>query len=239
MAGRTSAMRRKRGALRKSRAEMKTTSTYNQQQISTIRMVHTFLAGLAPSRLGDLEESIAPYLRFRDAVDRFQKEYFSGICTRKCFTSGNSACCGREGILTFFADVAVSVLLSSREEVDALLEALEGDRGGPNCVYLREEGCLWRLKPVVCEMFLCDEARKHVLEGNAALANRWEGLRRQERLFTLPTQPVLFDELESLFIDAGLESPLMYCHLSPGLLRLKARHGLGGQRSPGRKSCKG
>ncbi len=218
---------------------MKKTSAYNQQQISAIRMVHTYRAGLAPSRLSDLEESIAPYLRFRATVDRFHREYFSGICTRKCFTSGTSACCGREGILTFFADVAVNVLLSSGEDVDALLAALEGDRGGPNCVYLREEGCLWRLKPVVCEMFLCDEARKHVLEGSDILANQWESLRRQERLFTLPTQPVLFDELESLFIDAGLESPLMYCHLSPGLLRLKARHGLDDQRSPGRKNSTG
>lgn len=209
---------------------MMKTSTYNQQQMSAIRMVRTYRAGLAPPRLKALEERIAPYLSFRAAVDRFQKEHFSGICTGKCFTSRTSACCGREGILTFFADVAVNVLLSSMEEVDALLAALEGDRGGPNCVYLRDEGCLWRLKPVVCEMFLCDEARRHVLEGNDALAKQWEGLRRQERLFTLPTQPVLFDDLEDLFIDAGLESPLMYCHLSPGLLRLKARHGRGDQR---------
>jgi hypothetical protein len=32
-----------------------------------------------------------------------------------------------------------------------------------------------------------------------------------------------FDDLEELFLQAGLKSSLMYCHLSPGLLRVKAQ----------------
>jgi hypothetical protein len=37
--------------------------------------------------------------------------------------------------------------------------------------------------------------------------------------------------LEALFIEAGFDSPLMYLHRSPGLLRLKARHCLRTEKS--------
>jgi len=40
-------------------------------------------------------------------------------------------------------------------------------------------------------------------------------------------ESTLHDELENFFIEAGCNSPLMYLHRSPGLLRLKAKHGLG------------
>jgi hypothetical protein len=45
----------------------------------------------------------------------------------------------------------------------------------------------------------------------------------KERQFTWPDKPILFDDLEELFVLAGLKSSLMYCHLSPGLLRVKAQ----------------
>jgi len=35
-------------------------------------------------------------------------------------------------------------------------------------------------------------------------------------------KPILFDDLEELFLQAGLKTLLMYCHLSPGLRRVKA-----------------
>jgi hypothetical protein len=72
-------------------------------------------------------------------------------------------------------------------------------------------------------MFLCDHVKNQILGKDRSLRKRWEGLRRRERLYTWPTRPVLFDELETLFRAAGLDSPLMYFHKSPGLLRLKAR----------------
>ena len=50
---------------------------------------------------------------------------------------------------------------------------------------------------------------------------KWESLKRQRKLFTWPDKPVLFDMLESFFIDAGYNSSLMYMHNSPGLLRVK------------------
>ncbi len=199
-------------------------SEYNRQQKEAILMVRGYLSRLPASRLGWLRQRIRSYLEFRKDVAFFQKKYFADICSQKCFTSSTSACCGREGIITFFADVLINVLLSSDQEVDTLLRTLEGDTGGLNCVYLNESGCLWRCKPIVCEMFLCHHAKNSVLAGNKILSSQWEGLRRRERRYTWPTRAVLFDELEDFFIQAGFDSPLMYLHRSPGLLRLKAQH---------------
>jgi len=208
------------------------TSEYNLQQTEAILMVRKHLAELHNSRLARLKQLIRPYLEFRSDVSRFQTEYFADICSQKCFTSRSSACCGREGIITFFADVVVNVLLSTDKEIDRLSQTLEQDKGGFNCVYLNETGCLWRLKPIVCEMFLCDHAQKNVLSDNDTLSRRWQRFRQQERLYTWPSRPVLFDELESLFLEAGYDSPLMYLHRSPGLLRLKAKHGLVNRKAP-------
>jgi hypothetical protein len=207
-------------------------SDYNGQQTEAILMVCKHLTGLPASQLGWLKQRISSYLEFRADVACYQKEHFANICSEKCFTSRTSACCGREGIITFFADVVINVLLSTNEEIDTLLQTLKQDVGGFNCVYLNETGCLWRLKPIVCEMFLCDHAKKHILAENDFLSRQWEGFRRKERLYTWPTRPVLFDELESFFMEAGFDSPLMYLHRSPGLLRLKAKHITVGPKSP-------
>jgi hypothetical protein len=211
---------------------MRVMSEYNRQQKEAILMVRKHLRGVTAAQLGWLKKRVGPYLKFRADVDRFQNEHFSDICSQRCFTSQTSACCGREGIITFFADVVINALLSTNEEIDKLLQTLEHDTPGMNCVYLNETGCLWRLKPIVCEMFICEQAKKNVLADHDFLIRQWERLRQQERLYTWPTQPVLFDELESLFIETGCDSPLMYLHRSPGLLRLKAKHGLVNGKAP-------
>ncbi|UCF82767.1 MAG: hypothetical protein JSV50_16465 [Desulfobacteraceae bacterium] len=198
-------------------------SEYNRDQIEAFAMVRQYLRSLSRSRSSQIKQWIKPYLRFRDDVAGFQRQHFSEICTQKCFTSQTSACCNREGIATFFADVVINVLLSSDREVDALLDILSQDRGGFKCVYLTENGCLWRLKPIVCEMFLCKHAKDAVLENNDVLGTQWEKFRRRERRYTWPSRPVLFDKLEELFIRAGFDNPLMYFHHSPGLLRVKNR----------------
>ena len=202
-------------------------SEYNQQQMDAILMVRQHLTHLPASKLRWLKQRIKSYMHFRKAVRSFQEEHFSDICSKKCFTSRTSGCCGREGIITFFADVVINVILSTPGQIDALLETLERDTGGFNCVYLNENGCLWLWKPIVCEMFLCDVAKESVLVKSESLASQWSELRRRERMYTWPTRPVLFDELEGFFLNAGFDSPLMYLHKSPGLLRLKAKHGLG------------
>ena len=206
-------------------------SPYNQQQKEALLMVRQHLSGLPLSQLRRLKKRIRSYLGFREAVASFQKTHFDDLCSEKCFTSYTSACCGREGIITFFADVVVNVLLSTQEEIDVLLDILDTDTGGLNCVYLNNTGCIWRVKPIVCEMFLCKHAKNLVLDNNKALQSQWQTFRQRERRYTWPTRPVLFDELEDYFIEAGFDSPLMYLHRSPGLLQLKARHGLGPKQS--------
>jgi len=199
-------------------------SEYNRDQLETNLMVRRHLRNLPRAQIGQLKRRIQPYLRFRADVADFQKQYFSDVCTQKCFASRTSACCGREGIATFFADVVINVLLSSDEEVDFFLQTLSWDRGGFKCVYLTETGCLWRLKPIVCEMFLCEYAKDSVLGKDDSLKARWEELRSREKRYTWPSRAVLFDELEEVFIRAGFDSPLMYFHRSPGLIRVKAKY---------------
>lgn len=201
-------------------------STYNHQQTEALLLVRRHLAALPPAAVEALREEIRPYLEFRARVARFHREHLAGPCARRCFDHGRSDCCGREGILTFFADVVVNVLLSSDAEVGRLLETLAGDPGGDSCVYLAASGCLWRLKPIVCELFLCEDVKEQAFRDDPAARGRWERLREEEHLFTRPTQPVLFDDLECRFREAGLDSPLMYCHHSPGLVRLKKKHGV-------------
>jgi hypothetical protein len=196
---------------------------YNRDQFEAILAVHRYLERLPASAGSDLRRRIAPYLRFREEVAAFQRSYLSELCTAKCFVRRTSACCNREGIAIFFADVVVNTLLSSPAQIEALLSRLTEDRGGPKCVYLTETGCLWRLKPVVCEMFLCDHARQSLMQEDGSLLKAWDGLRAAERRFTWPDRPVLFDLLETVFLKAGHRSPLMYCHRSPGLLRVKAQ----------------
>ncbi|MGD8924477.1 MAG: hypothetical protein PVG64_06060 [Syntrophobacterales bacterium] len=210
---------------------MATVSDYNTQQIEAIRMVRQHLRGLPLAQIRWLRNRIRSYMKFRADVAHFQGKHFADICSQKCFTSQTSACCGREGIITFFADVVINILLSTDKEIDKLLQAIQRDTGGFNCVYLNESGCLWRVKPIVCEMFLCEHAKQNVLDGNNNLGQQWETLRRRERRYTWPNRPILFDDLEALFIEAGFDSPLMYLHRSPGLLRLKARHCLRTEKS--------
>jgi hypothetical protein len=72
-------------------------------------------------------------------------------------------------------------------------------------------------------MFLCRYAKESVLEGDDAISNTWAKLLRREKMYTWPSRPVIFDKLEELFIREGFDSPIMYFHNSPGLLRLKAK----------------
>ena len=199
-------------------------SEYNRDQIEAIQIVRHHLMAISSVDKETLFKKIKPYLQFRKNVAGFQEMHLGDICTEKCFTSQTSACCNREGIAVFFADVVVNSLISSMAELDALEKILIKDQGGFKCVYLMDKGCAWHLKPIVCEMFLCDHAKDKLSGKDVSLMAEWYGLRDQERQYTWPDRPVLFDELEEVFLNAGINSPLMYFHKSPGLLRVKAKH---------------
>jgi len=194
---------------------------YQTEQLQTLRMVRCYLAQISEAERKTLKECLADYLTFRDAVDAFQVNYFRDICNRKCYQSKLSACCSRDGIIIFFADVIINALMAGPAALERLQDVLTHPHEGFKCVFLEHEGCLWRIKPIVCEMFLCDAAEKAVLKENPVARKRWDALGRQKKDYTWPDRPVLFDTLEQICIDAGYTSPLMFLHNSPGLLRVK------------------
>jgi hypothetical protein len=204
---------------------------YQHEQLSTLVMVRRHLDRISRDRRKALESAASEYFAFRKERDIFLQKYFADVCTRKCFQNRLSACCSREGIITFFADMVANALVSSQGDLDRLDRVLRHPNRGVKCIYLGPEGCLWRLKPVVCDRFLCDSARKRVFTEFPRVHQEWKTLKKLEKRYTWPDRPVLFDDLEKLFLDAGYTSPLMYLHNSPGLLRVKRLAGLTGARS--------
>ncbi|HUV50571.1 MAG TPA: hypothetical protein VMW78_06085 [Anaerolineae bacterium] len=198
-------------------------NSYNKEQSDALYMVRRHLSTFSLKQRQQLESEVAGYLDFREEAASFFSTCFSGVCTQKCYKSRLSACCTREGIITFFADVVVNALMSQDSDMDLLLEVLKKPSNEFKCIYLGEKGCMWRLKPIVCEMFLCDHVKKEVFSENPQLEHKWEELKKREKLYTWPDRRVVFDTLESYFIEAGYSSPLMYLHNSPGLLRVKRR----------------
>ena len=196
---------------------------YHKEQTDALSMVHQYITNISSSERKKLESLVADYLLFRNDIDIFLSEHFGNICTKNCYQNNLSACCTREGIITFFADMVINVLVSKQDEIETLLNVLQKPDNGYKCIYLGEDGCLWRVKPIVCEMFLCDPAKKKVFIDNPLAQDKWDELNKRKKLFTWPDRPVLFDVLEKYFINAGYYSSLMYMHNSPGLLRVKKR----------------
>lgn len=196
-------------------------NSYHQEQIETLNMVYCHLKTISVQEKQRLLSQISDYLVFRDAVDEFLHEHFKNICTQKCYQSKVSACCSREGIITFFGDVVVNVLVSNETEIKELARVLKKPNNGFKCIYLGGDGCLWRIKPIICEMFLCDTAKELVFKEKSSANKLWIELKQREKHFRWPDRPVLFDDLEKYFMAAGYSSTLMYLNTSPGLLRVK------------------
>ena len=201
-------------------------SSYQVEQVEALARVRLHLASLPRGERETLCVLAADYLAFRRRVDDFQDRNFGSVCDRTCYQSQLSACCTREGIVTFFADVVINLLVSEESEIEGLVKALQRENDGFKCVYLGEAGCLWNVKPIVCEMFLCDPAKTRVFHQHPAAEAEWVELERQRKSFTWPDRPVLFDMIEKYFIAAGCSSSLMYLHNSPGLLRVKRQAGV-------------
>ena len=194
--------------------------------MDALQMVVEHLQSLSEEDQRALADLIAEYLVFRKNVDAFLSAHLSDVCTLKCYKNRLSACCSKEGIITFFADVVINALVSSEEEMRLLARVLGGVNNGYKCIYLGADGCLWHIKPIVCEMFICDDAQKKIFNSAPAVRQKWEEFKQLKKHFTWPDRPVLFDALEAIFIKAGYSSPLMYLHNSPGLLRVKQRASL-------------
>ena len=194
---------------------------YQAEQLEALRMVREILNALPDSETTKIKAEIADYQVFRSQVADFLDTHFKDICTEKCFASRLSACCSRDGIIAFFADVVVNALVSEDEALDRIEAAIQNPENAVKCIFLAEGGCLWRIKPVVCVFFLCDEAEKRAFGDNPEAAREWATFKEIKKHFTWPDKPVLFERLEDFFISRGCRSPLMYLHFSPGLSRIR------------------
>lgn len=199
---------------------------YQHQQLDAQRLVRTHLRRMATDQLRSIEKQVAPYLDFRRQVDQFLNRHCQNDCTRSCFESRMSACCSRDGIVTFWADLVVNAICSDMTLLDRLQIAIQSPRDDHKCIYLGDEGCIWRVRPLVCAMFLCDRVKQALSKPNGELAKEWSRLEQKAKGFRWPDRPVLFDLLEQVFIQRGCQSELMYLNNSPGLLRVKQKAGL-------------
>ena len=201
-------------------------SSYREEQRQSQEMVISHLQKLSEAEHRHLERMCSAYCDFRAAVRDFQHRHLQTICTLSCFQNNRSACCSKDGIITFFADLVINALFSPPPETAALIQSLRTARDDLKCAYLGADGCRWHIKPLVCEMFLCDRALEGVKAADPQAAIAWQCLVKDARRFRWPDRPVLFDMIESRFLAAGLCSPLMYLHNSPGLMRIKRKAGL-------------
>ena len=199
---------------------------YRLEQLQNQECVQAYF-----SRQGEEEKRLIKgwchdYIQFREEVAAFQDRYFQGLCNAACYQAHRSACCNKDGIITFFADLVINAVESDVQELRSLMACLRQPRHDMKCVYLGPQGCRWHLKPIVCEMFLCDRAQEEVFRASAHAAMLWEGMKKRALRFRWPDRPVLFDRIESRFMAAGVRSSLMYLHNSPGLIRIKRQAGL-------------
>ena len=194
---------------------------YQKEQLETLAMIRQHLEALDAAEINNLKSDIQDYLLFRDRVARFLESHFASTCTEKCYQNRLSACCSKDGIITFFADMVINALVSDKIELDRLENAIRHPAYDAKCIYLTENGCVWNLKPAVCEFFLCDEAENKAFENNPEALKEWNEFNTLKKTFTWPDRPVLFESLERFFMHLGCESPLMYIHKSPGLVRIR------------------
>jgi hypothetical protein len=194
---------------------------YQAEQLEALRMVRQHLYALPEAEIAALKADIADYLVFRSQITDFLDIYFKDTCTEKCFASSLSACCSKDGIIAFFADVVVNALVSEDGDLDRIEWAIQSPARADKCIFLAQGGCVWRIRPVVCTFFLCDEAESRAFGDNPEAAAQWASLKEIKKHFTWPNKPVLFECLEDFFISRGCRSPLMYIHFSPGLARIR------------------
>lgn len=208
-------------------------NSYQKEQLETLLMIRKQLERFSASEIEYLRAEIAEYLSFRSGIADFLEHHFKDICTEKCYESQLSACCSKDGIIAFFADAVINALVSNNHELDCLENAIRRPDYDHKCIFLSKNGCLWRIKPIVCEMFLCDEAERTSFGVNQGALKQWNEFKEIKKDFTWPDKPVLFEHLEKVFMENSCKSPLMYIHYSPGLLRIKTRRDEKGKKSAG------
>ena len=201
-------------------------NNYQKEQWDALTQIKHHLNKMGSEGVQSLEKSIVPYFHFRKALDVFLNKHFSEHCTESCFQSSVSACCSKDGIITFWADMVINACRSTPGQTAQLFNAVRRPLKSGKCIYLGPKGCYWRIRPLVCAMFLCDAAKEAVFPLNPEAQERWHHFEQTAKSFRWPDRPVLFDHIEHLFMAAGCRSSLMYLNTSPGLLRIKQLAGV-------------
>ena len=178
-------------------------SEYNTEQLETLRIVRQFLKSLSENETRFYKKQIEDYFLFRKKVSDFSRKNFSSICRAKCFENKLSACCTKEGIITYFADVFINAIHSDTSVLDNMESMLHNGGSSKNCVYLGNNGCIWLIKPIVCEMFFCDFLISEAEKDNPSIKKELEHLKLLQKNFTWPDKPVYFNTIEEVFIERG------------------------------------
>lgn len=111
--------------------------------------------------------------------------------------------------------------------MDDLTKAIQTPHYSNKCIYLSPNGCVWKILPLGCALFLCDPVRQDVFENRCELADTWAQFEKKAKTYRWPDRPVLFDWLEEVYMADGCHSTLMYINTSPGLLRINRKSGTG------------
>lgn len=201
-------------------------NSYQKEQWEGYSQINNQLKQMTLDDRTRLKNSTQPYIRFRQDLDTFLNLYFAKHCTQSCFQSSISACCSKDGIITFWADLVINAIHSNDIQLNHLMNTIKHPRQPSKCIYLEPQGCVWHIRPLVCAMFLCDSAADSVFAGKPEASRLWQQLIEKGRGFRWPDRRVLFDTIEHSFIALGCRSPLMYLNCSPGLLRVKQKAGL-------------
>lgn len=200
---------------------------YQQEQWDALKLTQKMLSSLTHNELEQLKNRIHPYLDFRNKVDRFLQIHFADHCSQSCYANRRSACCSKDGIVTFWADVVINTLNSSSSVLLDLEHALINPLYDHKCTYLAANGCCWQVRPLMCVMFLCDDVQASVFQTeHNHLKQQWQTFIDVAKQFRWPDRPVLFDWLETYFMKRGARCSLMYINTTPGLLRIKQKSGL-------------
>lgn len=199
---------------------------YQSEQWAALLLARQLLARMSAEEGDRLKNQILPYLEFRGRVEQFLDAHFGAHCTHSCYTNRRSACCSKDGIIVFWADVVINLLCADEDQVADMEQALRKPFHESKCTYLGAQGCRWRIRPLVCAMFLCDPVRETVFQAEDGVEAQWKTLQQRAQDFRWPDKPVLFDYLETYFMELGGRSSLMHINSSPGLLRIKRQAGL-------------
>ena len=199
---------------------------YQQEQWDALGQIVEKIGSIASIHDGEDCRAIRSYIRYRKQLDAFLTRHFGRFCTQTCFADRTSACCSKDGIITFWADAVVNVCHSTKDQIDDLFAAIQEPLWPHKCIYLGENGCRWQVRPVGCALFLCDAVQADVLEPHPELSSQWNSFTEAAKRFRWPDRPVLFDRLEQVFMSVGCRSTLMYINTSPGLLHIKRKAGL-------------